>query len=348
MERFRRVALHFCCFVWCSLALFFFAIQAAAIPLEKPIDCQVGVDCFIQNYVDLAPGPEYADDFCGSLSYDKHKGIDFRVPYSMMQDGVLVKAAAPGIVRGMRDGMQDISFRQGNPEAIKDRECGNGVVLVHADGMETQYCHMRKGSLRVKVGERVTTGQPLGFVGLSGETEFPHLHFEVRIAGKPVSPFTGKAMESGCTTPGKNPLWTEQALAGMPYTATGGLDVGFNTQKPDIGTLFVGGKKQEQFSQQSPQIIFWAGFWGVRKGDTVSMRVDTPSGDIWTIQDYAVTRNQAQLVVMLGKKRTTPWTPGTYIGKATLVHQHENGKKAIVIPLIRSITIPSGNTSFSN
>lgn len=314
--------------------------SAWAVLLEKPIDCMPGVDCFIQNYVDAAPGPDYADDHCGPLSYDKHKGVDFRIPYTMMQEGITVEAAAPGVVRGVRDGMADVSIRQGNPATIKNRECGNGVLIAHADGMETQYCHMRKGSIRVKVGDRVTTGQPLGLVGLSGKTEFPHLHFEVRIKGKPVSPFTGKGMESGCETAKKTPLWTERALSNLPYTTAGGLDVGFSSAPPDINTVFVGGKKRETFTRETPQLVFWAGFWGVRKGDSITMRIDTPSGEVWTVPDFVADRNQAQLLLTMGKKRSGPWMPGTYKGKAVLVRQGEHNGKSIVIPLVGSITIP--------
>lgn len=340
MVRFRKVVLGWAWCLWATLlACLVVPGQVLAIQLERPIDCQPGVDCFIQNYVDMDPGPGYADDFCGPLSYDKHKGIDFRVPYTMMQEGVTVEAAAPGVVRGIRDGMADVSIRQIDPATVKNRECGNGVLLVHADGTQTQYCHMRKGSIRVKPGDHVTTGQPLGLVGLSGQTEFPHLHFEVRVNGQSVSPFSGKAMESGCDSSGKKPLWTDHALESMPYVTAGGLDVGFNAAPPDINTVFVGGKKQETFTSQSPQLCFWAGFWGVRKGDAITMRIDTPTGEIWTVPDYVVDHNQAQILLTMGKKRTIPWPPGTYKGKAVLVRQGVNNDKSIVIPLVSSITI---------
>ena len=134
------------------LATLSISSNALAILLQKPIDCQIGQDCFIQNYVDLGPDTTYCDAFGGALSYDKHKGTDFRVPFANMQAGVAIKSAAPGVVRGVRDGMEDIRIRQGGEEIIKGRECGNGVVILSPDGTETQYCHMRKGSLRVKAG----------------------------------------------------------------------------------------------------------------------------------------------------------------------------------------------------
>lgn len=312
--------------------------NAAAILLEKPIDCQPGRDCFVQNYVDLEPGPGYADETCGPLAYDKHKGTDFRVSFEQMQAGVAVKAAAPGLVRGVRDGMPDISFKAGGKEAIQNRECGNGVVLLHPDGMETQYCHMRQGSVRVKPGEQVATGQVLGLVGLSGQTEFPHLHFEVRTGSRTLCPFTGRAMESGCGGAPK-PLWSMAAQDALPYIPGGVLDGGFADALPDIDTLFVGGKKTDPLTPEAPALLFWAGFWGVRAGDTVAMRVTAPSGEVWTTPDQTIDRNKAQIVLSLGKKRTAPWAPGTYKGEAVLTRQGPDGKK-IVIPVARTVTMP--------
>lgn len=274
---------------------------------------------------------------CGFLSYDKHKGTDFRIPYDRMQAGVSVVAAAPGTVRGIRDGMQDVSIKQGNAESIAHRACGNGVAILHPDGMETQYCHMRKGSIRVKPGDQITAGQVLGLVGLSGQTEFPHLHFEVRINGKPVCPFTGKVLESGCGTKEIRPLWSGPAFAAMPYIPTGTLEAGFSAEQPDTNTLLVGGKRIS-LSRQSPQLYFWVGFWGAQKGDVITMRIIAPSGEVWTRPRHVVQRNQAQLVLFLGKKSATQWPAGSYKGEAVLERQGD-GVKPLVIPLSGTITL---------
>ena len=316
--------------------------QALAISLEKPIDCQVGVNCFVQNYVDLAPGPAWADRTCGPLSYDKHKGTDIRVPFPMMQRGVAVLAAAQGVVLGVRDGMDDISIRRTGVEAVKNRECGNGVVIGHTNGMQTQYCHMKKGSIRVQKGQIVQTGQELGLVGLSGRTEFTHLHFEVRNKdGKAVCPFTGKVMESGCDGTPATPLWSEKAMAAMPYIAVGALASGFSTDQPEISQVFVEETKQEPLTTLSPRLLFWAGFWGVRKGDTVLFHITTPAGEVWQSEPQVQTQNQAQVIICFGKKRgDKPWPAGSYHGEATLMRQVPGGKP-LVIPLSRRITIPT-------
>ena len=158
-----------------------FDANAQNIQLGMPIACEVGRTCYIQHYVDIDPSPSAKDYKCGTLTYDKHNGTDFRVPsLESQQAGVEVLASASGRVLRTRDGAQDGAFRRSEREAVRDVECGNGVVIEHAEGWETQYCHMANGSLPVKPGDLVERGRPLGRVGLSGLTEFPHLHFTVR------------------------------------------------------------------------------------------------------------------------------------------------------------------------
>jgi murein DD-endopeptidase MepM/ murein hydrolase activator NlpD len=63
---------------------------------------------------------------------------------------------------------------------------GWGVVLRHTESQETLYAHMNK--LNVKVGQKVARGDILGFMGRSGNATGVHLHYEVRLKGKPVNP----------------------------------------------------------------------------------------------------------------------------------------------------------------
>ncbi len=56
---------------------------------------------------------------------------------------------------------------------------GNFVVLDHGNGEFTYYAHLKQGSLKVKKGDRVTAGQQLGQVGNSGDSAWPHLHFQL-------------------------------------------------------------------------------------------------------------------------------------------------------------------------
>ncbi len=81
---------------------------ANAFDLGLPVACSLGEDCYIQQYFDHDAGPQVQDFTCGSLSYVGHDGTDFAVKTRQaMAAGVSVLAAAPGVVRGVRDGVAD-------------------------------------------------------------------------------------------------------------------------------------------------------------------------------------------------------------------------------------------------
>ena len=63
---------------------------------------------------------------------------------------------------------------------------GTYVVIAHSGGLDTLYGHL--SAALVKVGQRVTQGQPVGLEGSTGNSTGPHLHFELRINQKPVDP----------------------------------------------------------------------------------------------------------------------------------------------------------------
>lgn len=65
---------------------------------------------------------------------------------------------------------------------------GNLVKIQHEFGIETRYAHM--SIIRVKVGQRVSRGDRIGDMGNTGRSTGTHLHYEVRIGGKPVNPMT--------------------------------------------------------------------------------------------------------------------------------------------------------------
>ena len=108
-----------------------------------------------------------------------------------------MQAAADGVVKATRDGMADVSIRETGREAVSGREAGNGVLIDHGGGWETQYSHLLFGSVSVEPGDRVVAGTPLGMIGLSGQTEFPHLHFTLRRRGMAIDPYTGSSRGVG-------------------------------------------------------------------------------------------------------------------------------------------------------
>jgi hypothetical protein len=87
-----------------------------------------------------------------------------------------VYAVADGVVVDARDGFKDIKIG-GRPRAEKH----NGVSIRHLGGEHSFYVHLKKGSLKVKVGDKVKSGQIVGAVGNSGGSARPHLHFTMAI-----------------------------------------------------------------------------------------------------------------------------------------------------------------------
>jgi murein DD-endopeptidase MepM/ murein hydrolase activator NlpD len=91
-----------------------------------------------------------------------HKGVDYAAPI-----GTPVRAAGAGRVttRGLHGGY------------------GRVVVLEHGGGISTLYGHLSRFANGVGVGERVTQGEIIGYVGMSGLATGPHLHYEYRVNG---------------------------------------------------------------------------------------------------------------------------------------------------------------------
>ena len=122
-----------------------------------------GVDLFT---LPVAPPPQVS----GYDPENGHHGLDCAA-----EDGAEVYAVAGGSVTA----------------ADYDVEKGNYVVLDHGGGLETEYQHMK--SLLVSAGQSVVQGQVLGYVGSTGNSTGPHLHFEARQDGAPAD-LTGTAL----------------------------------------------------------------------------------------------------------------------------------------------------------
>lgn len=306
---------------------------------DLPVDCVPGQTCFIQNFVDVDPGPEFRDYTCGFLGYDGSTGTDFRVPtYREMAAGVAVVAAAAGTVRAVRDGMADIDVGRTGTDAAKGREAGNAVVIVHGDGWETQYSHLRKGSISVRPGEHVEAGSRLGLIGLSGLAEFPHVEFAVRHGDTLVDPFLGPGAPKGCGVEAR-PLWSDKAMARLDYVATGLLDAGFADRGPELDELERGIYTAASLPAASPAIVFWTYFFGARTGDEAVLRLVAPDGAVLADNRHRYERNKAQASLFGGRKLpAAAWPKGRYTGTFTLTRADGGGRRT-VLSVTRVLTI---------
>ena len=295
--------------------------EAAAQNFSLPLDCRVGEVCLVQNYVDLDPGPAAQDPMCGPLSYDGHDGLDIRVPAQLARAGVGVLAPAAGIVRGVRDGEADGAFLRGGAVAISGRDCGNGVRIEHAAGWTSQLCHLRQGSVRVHVGDQVRAGQELGLVGLSGHTQFPHVHLALTHNGEARDPLTGVALGAlACggeaATPGAH--WSATARAALGYRGAIWFEAGFTGLAPAEGANAE--DLPANATPTAPALVYWALAMGPHRGDVLRLRLFEPDGALISEATRTQPRDQAQAWVFTGRRMPqSGWHAGQYRGEAQLL-----------------------------
>jgi murein DD-endopeptidase MepM/ murein hydrolase activator NlpD len=103
------------------------------------------------------------DPFTGRISH--HDGLDFQT-----REGAKVYATADGVVISSK-------YRRGY---------GYTVEIDHGNGMVTRYAHNAKNLIRA--GKRVERGDVIAYVGNSGRSTAPHLHYEVRVGGVAQNP----------------------------------------------------------------------------------------------------------------------------------------------------------------
>jgi murein DD-endopeptidase MepM/ murein hydrolase activator NlpD len=95
-----------------------------------------------------------------------HAGMDFTAP-----TGTEVYATGNGVVSAIKSSR---------------RELGNHIIIDHGFGYETIYAHLDR--FNVRVGQKVKRGDVIGFVGSTGLSTAPHLHYEVKVNGRNVDP----------------------------------------------------------------------------------------------------------------------------------------------------------------
>lgn len=110
-----------------------------------------------------------------------HKGVDFGLP-----SGAPIQAAGDGVVE----------------MAGPNKGYGNYLRIRHSNGYATAYAHLSGFAKSVRVGKRVSQGQVVAYVGSTGLSTGPHLHYEVLVNGSQVNPLSIK-MPSGRKLAGK-------------------------------------------------------------------------------------------------------------------------------------------------
>lgn len=303
--------------------------QNSSLKFRIPLDCNLDEDCFIMHYVDRDPTPKAIDFGCGRQTYDGHKGTDFAISdLAVMKKGVSVVAAAEGIVLRVRDGIpDDLIDSVAEKQAVVGKECGNGIVIDHGNGWETQYCHLRRGSVVVKPGMKIKKGTVLGMVGASGLASFPHVHLSIRHEETVIDPFGGVSNASGCDIGNKNSLW-EQSLA---YTPTGLIRAGFAPTAPTQAQLWSGKYQENQLSSDIPALLFWVHAYGVLQGDVEKFLLTSPSGEVVINGNNTLEESSRSWVSYFGTKKIES---GVWQGKYQLERKNNiifEVKKNIIV-----------------
>ena len=289
---------------------------AHAIELGMPLDCVLGQTCMIQNYVDADPDGRSRDFECGPLAYNNHQGTDFRLRNrAEISKGYAAIAAAPGVVAQVVDGQPDHGFEGAAENPLG---CGNAVMIDHGAGWVSQYCHLASGSIRVKRGQPVTEGAPLGTVGSSGGTDFPHLHYAIRRFGVTLDPFTGVS-PTGCEAPDAKPLW--KASTGLQYMPSALVGFGVTGVFPSLETVKRDHALLTPPSGSEAPVYVWLHLLGVRAGDSVRLMVFGPDGRPFASELFDIDEDKTIYLANIGVEPSDmdrkSWMKGAYKARAT-------------------------------
>lgn len=299
--------------------------QDQALPkLKFPLECVLGETCWQLYFVDVDPATNSAQDSnCLSRTYDGHKGTDFSIrSMAELRKGVNVLAATDGTVLRLRDGQTDTLKSQKDLEKIEktNKSCGNGLIMDARDGWEIQYCHLKKDSIAVKIGDTVKAGDIIAQVGQSGAAEFPHLHLTIYKNKEVIDPFTGLTNQDGC---GK--MQTSLWEAPMPYEPFHIYDGGFADHNVDFEKIKAGEHIPKILPRESDIFMFWAGFIGTRKGDEIQLQVFGPQRERIFERTIIQPKNQVLSYYSVGRKLNGHQIPpGIYTGTASLKRENLN------------------------
>ncbi len=308
--------------------------------LAFPLDCTLNKDCFTATYMDMdAKDNTYQDFTCGRKTYDAHKGTDFAIRSRIEMDkGVNVLAAANGTILRTRDGADDNPKTMDEYTAIRkaNKDCGNGIIIQHKDNLQTFYCHLKQGSIQVKQGDTVKTGQPIAQIGQSGFSEFPHLHFTVIKDNKHTDPFTGTSANQGCGVL-KNSLW-ETPLFYEPFTL---YDGGFITAStPDFTTIKAGTYiHPTTLKANAEALIYWIALYHRVAGDEIRMTIRDPQNQIIGTRNITIETNKKRPTIFYtGRKLSKPLSNGIYTATTTFTRT-KNGIRSAQKTYTHSIKV---------
>jgi hypothetical protein len=305
------------------------AESEAPLRLGLPVNCRLGEDCFVQQMPDIDPSEQALDPLCGRATYQGHDGWDIRVRSLKDVDRPSpVIAIAEGTVARTRDGVPDRIYDRVQDGDLKGKECGNGVVVEHAGGLVSQYCHLKEGSIAVRPGTRVGKGDSLGSIGASGLAEFPHVHLSVRRDGRRLEPLTGRLLDAageqcGDTT---RSLFEPSVRDALTRSTSAILSIGLTNAPPESSSLVRSG--DPPVPTISEPVIAWVWAINVEPESLFRMRlVDPDRKTILNFETKSLEGRKATYVAYVGGKQAL--REGLYRLQVDLVSDGQNVRSTV-------------------
>jgi hypothetical protein len=243
---------------------------------QMPVDCEYGKDCWLVHTVNHGTSTAEADSYCRARTYGAHRGTDFGVKdMDDIRAGVDILAAQKGRILRTIDQYDDYADLEFNPNAVA-YNCGNEVFIDHGNGWQTQYCHLKKGSVKVRGGQRVEQGEVIAQMGSSGNSKSPHLHLNIFYKGQYVDPFTATVKGTKCNPFKNKTLWMSTDKYPAPYYTNALQIFNWGATKGDLSMSMIKeglNHKDIEIDEDDYVKIWLAGYF-------------LQSGDLWQIDIY--------------------------------------------------------------
>lgn len=276
-----------------------------------PIAGVPGEDFYVGYHFDRDPAPGASRDYMGGdRAYDRHQGTDFGVAgFDVMELGVPVLAVANGVVTSVIDGQED---RQ---TANLRGRLGNSLRIDHGRGRGSYYGHLKRGSISVRVGQRVRAGEQIAEVGSSGDSSGPHLHFEILESRVPIDPFAppGRAAES---------RWKQQPEYDYPMKT---IDAGISLSPVE---RFLEKPRTPFIREGAPRVDFWILTMNQEASTSRRWELLRPDGRSYTAWNELVEKRSEM-------HQSHWWLEGAELGRGTWTLRVYQGREPIVrLPLV--------------
>ncbi len=122
------------------------------------------------------PNQQFAFDFLGADKTGKTRKGENQTNEDCFAFGREIIAPADGVVTDVINGVRDNAPASMNPYSA----LGNAVLIQHRENEVSVLAHLKLDSIKVKVGDKVAKGQPIGLCGNSGNSSEPHLHYHLQ------------------------------------------------------------------------------------------------------------------------------------------------------------------------